>query len=206
MNKFINLLTKTQEVAKMAELNITRLKDELSKATTDMEQKQRDLIKLKTIQSMAGWTGEHRAYNWTLTKNEASTYSKLAWSEVMRFKTSTLEFCIIIKERTNLKKLKWEVNVTGICETLRTASYKNDGYRDHDYIKDMYMKSEYINFSRQWRVDPTKGGLDVLSKFKSEAEARAYATAWRERLMADHADEIAFELELVNELRAEVTL
>jgi hypothetical protein len=173
--EFVDIFSAAMQDVRAAEKEVDRLKDELSKAQTLMAEKTQKLNELKKIKSMSTYSEENSPFAWHMQAMEGSSYQKTAWREVYSYKTAGYDFTIVIKERTDLKKMKWEVCVYGSKIHQAEKLYNGSSYIDHNYVQRKYE------------------GTKLEEKFSSEVEARKLVKCWQAQLIADHKEEIDAE-------------
>ena len=103
------------------------------------------------------------------TVNQAGN-SEQVWKEYSWFRIYGLTFNVIILERRDLKKWKYQVRIS--------ASSQVNGYCLRDTLKRKYPDQ------------------DLERKFTTEGEARQWMQDWMARLETDYADEIKAQLEI----------
>lgn len=205
MKKFDALLAQAQEDYAGADQELNALKKELELRIESIKEvnkaKGQVVQRLKRIQEMVSW--EEKPYQWNLSSDGPSQSQCTAWKERSRFRTTELDFYVVITEVTNLKRDKWEVHATATRQTMGERDAYS-GYNNYDYGKDKYMKYYYDHASgkRSYLSDPEKGNLVMAKKFASEAEARQFAKEWMKRLADDHTEEVASEVELFKGLKS----
>lgn len=192
------------------EAELSKLKDQVKALETKIAEEQRAKNFLYKIYSMSNWS--EKPYEWNCRKWEGTTYGNTAWEEFYTFRAAKLELKVAIKERKDLKKMKWEVTVSG--EELRIAKgdysgYKlgdhiGDDWRDTSYLKKKYMDYHYDNDTRSWVClpDPKQDNLVLEMKFDNEAKARTWAKCWMNKLAEDHKDVIEYEKSLMKQSAA----
>lgn len=181
---FNDLLKVTRQSLAEIENDIKDIRESLSKA----EHREREVATrynyLRKVKYQATYTGEAERHVWHMREQGASAYIKSAWKEIYTFNTVEYEFTIVLSERTDLKKMKWEVKVSGTSITPANKLYNGSEYRNHGYIKGKYEGEE----------------LEV--KFPSEEAARAFVELWKGRLIQDHQAEINAEYVLLQQAKA----
>jgi len=203
-NNFKELVEGTVTEVVNKENEIKEIQEKLRNLQKDLTEKEEIRNYHYKLYAMVNWT--EKPYTWHCRKQEGSSYQKVAWYEVYEYKTVNYEFTISMKERTDLKKMKWEVSVRGQKLTLAGDKYNHknlgdsvhDTYRDQDYLIKKYRNYHYDNTSSSWicSEEPGKEFIDLEQKFSSEAKARTWANAWMAKLVEDHKEIIDKEVEL----------
>lgn len=137
-------------------------------------------------------------YQWHKTTRPGAEFRHTSWSEDYTYKTVRLYFTITIEEFTDAKKYKYGVVVTG--RFTKPGLDNEYGEVDYQYLQNKYMRVEWIEaqMKHEYFPDPAKGNVDLQRKYETEKEARKAVEEWKHRLVADHQNEIDFELELFN--------
>lgn len=163
-----------------------------------MEEQYRQVTRLNRIKRMTKMADQ--PYQWHTIKREASEYMKSNWGEEYQYTSVLYHFEILLVEyHDKTKKFRWGVDVR--VKQIKPAIQENDmGDVDYDYGHKKYMVKEYTvaNPRGEWFPVEEKGNLDLNKKYASLAEARAAVAAWQERLIADHKEDIDFELNIFN--------
>lgn len=192
--KFADMLEQAQAEQYRAEALRKQREDEARAAKKEEEMKGREVSRLHRIAYLAGNT--RNTMVWTQTQDtraagkNTTRWNPVAWRQSWELNTSMLDFEIHLKERTDMKRDKWEVSVNARHRTLSESGRARDihgGYTNHTYAKEKYMK--YISYGNYEEIP----GQELTKKFKSEKDARAFVDMWMERLYSDHAGEIELD-------------
>ena len=141
-----------------------------------------------------------------VSKNMESFYQ---WSTNIRYgkeivyeyKSAEYDFTILIDERNDLKKWRWEVRVY-VRKQVFGDHYRYRGYVDYEYDKKRYCRWEQSSKGDyQWAE--IEGGVKLKDKFTSIEDAKKFAFDWMIRLEDDHREDLEREKGLVGFFKQE---
>ncbi len=140
-----------------------------------------------------------------VSKNIDSFYQ---WSREVRYggsvyylyKAVEYDFSVLISERTDLKRWKWEVKV--FARKFTFDGRLNRGYIDYEYGSRKYRKWEE-NSKGEYQWTDIEGGVKLRDKFTCIEDAKKFAFDWMIRLEDDHKEELLEEKGLVGFFRQE---
>jgi hypothetical protein len=199
---FEQVLTEaTNDVLKKQE-ELANLRKAVCQMEEELNQTKIAKNRLMAIAVMNQWKtdedgNERRPFVWHLphgVMHNGKSYNNqpYAWKEYWAYKMHEFEFTMIICERTDLKKYKFEVTV----KAERRFPYSdNSYYRDYRYLEQKYFDIYECEKQEAWH------NSSIVRKFTKVEDAREYMEAWKEKLEADHKIEINAEKLIMDSAR-----
>lgn len=143
-----------------------------------------DLMRLKAIQDMAGWSQPCWEWN-TEGIEQGSAWSHEAWRQAWHMWLVEHDFTIVLHERTDLKKWKYVVKVYGKNWLMGHTSTHDQRWHHSQYLESKY-------------------GKDTCEKkFTTEEAARGYVDQMLKQIEADHITDIVAQKKLATQITEE---
>ena len=157
---------------------VNEKREALSEAEKHWNNAKREMAKLKRIKRMS----EHgETWEWQSRgrENGLSKYDKMAWKEIFSLTLAEHVFYVSVKERSDLKKYKFQVEVSGYKSDIDYQGYSR--YSDHKFV------SRYYGYDEN----------GICEKFTNEESARQYAQSWMDTISKDFKEKIEYQCGLV---------
>lgn len=147
---------------------------------------------LRGIQAMAGYTTPP-SMKWEVEDREIGYgyADKYVWKKAHNLRTAQLDAYISIAERKDLKKMKYEVTVSGSFTKADT------GYANHDAIKKLVQTWQQLPNSTSYGYVQNEGAPGIIEKFKSVEEAESFVKTWKDLINKGFAKEIKEDRKLL---------
>lgn len=174
---FDKLVYDTELKAKEANNRVKEIEKKLEEAKSVEKEIRKDIQHMKAIQKMAGWEANN-SMKWY--KEDSEVWRDQAWKYYWKLRTTTLDLYITVCERTDMKKFKYEVSVSGHRTSFQGDSYSFNGgtYKDHDAIKKVNHTWGEVPGSSRYDWVPNEGALESTKKFAKLEDAETYAKQW----------------------------
>lgn len=172
-----------QVKAKEANNRVKEIEAELSKAKDAEKELRKEIQHMNAVQKMAGWEANN-SMKWY--KEDAEAWRDQAWKYFWKLRTATLDLYITVCERTDMKKFKYEVSVSGHKTSFNGDPYSMGGgtYNDHDAIKKVNHTWKDPGTGRYAYV-LNEGAPESTKKFSKLEDAEAFAKEWM-KLIDNH--------------------
>jgi hypothetical protein len=184
---FDKLIHETELKAKEANNRVKEIEAELAKAKDAEKEILKEIQHMKVVQKMAGWE-TNNSMKWY--KEAGTAYREQAWKYYWKLKTATLDLYITVVERTDMKKFKYEVSVSGHRNSFQGGENGFNGgiYRDNDAITKVnhtWGEMETANGRTTWTYILNEGAPESTKKFSKLEDAEAFAKEWM-KLIDNH--------------------
>lgn len=143
---------------------------------------------MNRIQAMSNYE-KPASMNWEIEDWDTKYRNEYAWKKAHKLRTAQIDVLITLAERTDMKKFKYEVRVSGHKETFPTSSYTS-GYNDHEAVKKLTHTWMNIPNSTRWDYVQNEGAPDMVKKFASLTEAEEFVAEWKGIINKGFAQEI----------------
>jgi hypothetical protein len=175
-----------------------KIEAELAKAKDVEKAIHREIQHMNAIQKMASWTANN-SMKWY--KEDAKYLRDEAWKYYQKLVTTVLEATITIAERTDMKKFKYEVSVSGHSTSFTGEEYSFNGgtYKDYDAMKKVDRVWAQVPNTTNWGYVPVEGvtPLELTKKFAKREDAEAYAEEWKKRIEKHYKKELKLDRDML---------
>lgn len=165
----------------------TKKRQDLEQKARDAKNKEEELGHMvryyKKIKDMAGWSSKP-TLDWTVKEGDVTHLKDYAWRMYHELQTPQIDVDVILSERTDMKKFKYQVTVTG------SKTRAESGYQDRDAVKKLTHTWMEVPGSTRWDYVQDFGTPDMEMKFSKLEDAQEFVKQWRDIINKGFAKEL----------------